>query len=132
MQVLPRSSPHCLRGVVQNETLSKYAWSSAWKILQWLGSAVSAHALAFDGASPNHSATCALACGELIQSIHMYMQFGCLALEEIIHVSDQPVAPSLGSVVWIGTLSASSRLAMTCHVVPMVESPLVKAACSLV
>ena len=26
----------------------------------------------------------------------MYMQFGCFACEEIIHVSDQPVAPSFG------------------------------------
>src|ERR1700755_1339603 len=117
MQALPRSSPHCLRGVVQNETLSKYAWSSAWKILQWLGSEVSAQALAFDGASPKHSATSACACGEMIHSIHMYMQFGCLALEEIIQVSDQPVAPSLGSVVLTGTLSPSSRLAITCQVV---------------
>src|SRR3954466_4024397 len=99
---------------------------------QWSFAAVSSHALAFDGASPNHSATAALAFGEMMWSIHMYMQFGFLAFEEIIHVSDQPVAPSLGSVVLIGTLSASSRLAMTCHVVPMVESPLVKAACSLV
>ena len=26
----------------------------------------------------------------------MYMQFGCLALDEIIQVSDQPVEPSVG------------------------------------
>jgi hypothetical protein len=37
--------------------------------------------------------------GEMIQSIHLYMQFGCLALDEIIQVSDQPVAPSLGTTV---------------------------------
>ena len=64
--------------------------------------------------------------------IHMYMQFGCLALDEIIQVSDQPVAPSLGSVVLTGTLSASSRFAMTCQVVPTTESPLANAACSFV
>ena len=68
----------------------------------------------------------------MMRSIHMYMQFGCLALDAIIHVSDQPVAPSFGSVVLIGTLSASSRFAMTCHVVPTAESPLANAACSLV
>ena len=85
-----------------------------------------------DGASPNHSATAALAFGEMMWFIHMYMQFGFLAFEAIIHVSDQPVAPSFGSVVLIGTLSASSRFAITCQVVPMTESPLVKAACSLV
>ena len=121
-----------MRGVVQNETCSKYASSSAWKVLQWFLSAVSAHAFGFAGASPNHSATWAWTFGELIQFIHLYMQFGCLALDEIIQVSDQPVAPSLGSVVLTLTLSASSRFAMTCHVVPTVESPLVKAACSLV
>src|SRR3954447_2172120 len=132
LQTFPRSSPHCLRGVVQNETLSKYAWSSAWKIAQWSLFSVSAHAFALDGASPNHSATWALAFGEMIQSIHMYMQLGCLALEEIIQVSDQPVAPSLGSVVLIGTLSPSSRFAITCQVVPTVESPLANADCSFV
>ena len=63
----------------------------------------------------------------MMQSIHMYMQFGCLALEEIIQVSDQPVAPSLGSVVLTGTLSPSSRLAMTCQVVPTSELPLANA-----
>src|SRR3954469_14233712 len=99
---------------------------------QWSLAAVSAHAFLLDGASPNHSATAALAFGEMMWSIHLYMQFGFLAFEEIIHVSDQPVAPSFGRVVLIGTLSASSRFAMTCQVVPMVESPLVKAACSLV
>src|SRR5262245_40279021 len=99
---------------------------------QWSLLAVSAHAFLLDGASPNHSATAALAFGEMMWFIHMYMQFGFLAFEEIIHVSDQPVAPSFGSTVFIGTLSASSRFAITCHVVPSTESPLVKAACSFV
>src|SRR5215210_5536379 len=99
---------------------------------QWFFAAVSAHDFLFEGASPNHSATAALAFGEMMWSIHMYMQFGLAAFDEIIHVSDQPVAPSFGSVVLIGTSSASSRLAITCHVVPISESPLVKAACSFV
>src|SRR4051794_38061044 len=99
---------------------------------QWFLTAVSAHDFLFAGASPNHSATAALAFGEMLWSIHLYMQFGFLAFEEITHWSDQPVAPSFGRVVLIGTLSASSRFAMTCQAVPMVESPLVKAACSLV
>ena len=68
----------------------------------------------------------------MMWSIHMYMQFGFLALEEIIQVSDHPVAPSFGSVVLIGTLSASSRFAITCQVVPIVELPFAKAACSFV
>jgi hypothetical protein len=108
------------------------ASSSAWKILQWSFTAVSSHAFAFEGASPNHSATAALAFGEMMWSIHMYMQFGCLAFEEIIQVSDQPVAPSLGSVVSTFTLSACSRFALTCHAVPSTESPLVKAEISFV
>src|SRR5215210_632662 len=99
---------------------------------QWSFTAVSAHDFWFAGASPNHSATAALAFGEMMWSIHMYMQFGFCAFEEIIQVSDQPVAPSLGRTVLIGTLSASSRFAMTCHVVPSTESPLVNAACSFV
>src|SRR3954452_21469114 len=101
-------------------------------IAQWFLTAVSAQAFLLDGASPNHSATAALAFGDTMWSIHMYMQFGCLALEEIIQVSDQPVAPSFGSVVLIGTLSASSRFAITCQVVPIVELPFAKAACSFV
>src|SRR5215217_8869418 len=96
---------------------------------QWSLTAVSAHAFRLEGASPNHSATAALALGETMWSIHMYMQFGFLALEEIIQVSDHPVAPSFGSVVLTGTLSASSRLAITCQVVPTCELPLAKAAC---
>ena len=32
----------------------------------------------------------------MIQSIHMYMQLGWAACDEIIHVSDHPVAPSFG------------------------------------
>src|SRR6266550_1190046 len=99
---------------------------------QVLGSAVSAHDFAFAGASPNHSATSAFTFGETIQSIQRYMQFGCLALDEIIHVSDQPVAPSFGRMALTGTLSASSRLVITCQVVPITLFPPAKAACSLV
>ena len=93
---------------------------------------MTAHAFGFAGASPNHSATCACTFGEVIQFIHLYMQFGCLAFDEIIQVSDHPVEPSDGTSVVTLCLSASSRLAMICHVVPTVELPLANAACSLV
>src|SRR3954453_5128872 len=99
---------------------------------QWFFTAVSAHDFLLAGASPNHSATAALAFGEMMWSIHMYMQFGCLALVETIQVSDHPVAPPFGRTTSTGTLSASSRFAITCQVVPSTESPLVNAACSLV
>src|SRR4051794_18005661 len=64
--------------------------------------------------------------------IHMYMQFGCLAFDEIIQVSDQPVEPSRGSVVATGSLSAVSRLAVYCQVVPTTVSPCAKASFSFV
>ena len=36
------------------------------------------------------------------------MQFGCAALDDIIQVSAQPVAPSLGSTASTGAFSAFS------------------------
>ena len=60
------------------------------------------------------------------------MQFGCLALDDSIQVSDQPVEPSSGRIALTLTLSAVRRLAITCHVVPRTESPCVNAACSFV
>ena len=83
-------------------------------------SAVWLQAKVCDGASPKYSATCALTVGEVIQFIHWYMQFGCWAFAEIIQVSDQPVAPSLGTVVATVTfLSPLIVLAITCHEEPM-------------
>src|SRR4051812_1005422 len=101
-------------------------------MLQWSLSAVSAQDFLLEGASPKYSATSALAFGEMMWFIHMYAQFGCLAFDETIHVSDHPVEPSLGRIVLTGTLSPSSRFAITCHVVPTSELPLANAACSLV
>src|SRR5437762_2239170 len=56
------------------------------------------------------------------------MQFGCFALDEIIHVSDQPVEPSFGRIAFTGTggVLASSVFAWYCHVVPRSVLPLVK------
>ena len=85
------------------------------------------------GASPKYSATCALTSGEVIQSIHLYMQFGCAAFDEIIQVSDQPVEPSFGSTVLTCTLlSAPMVLAITCQVVPITDVPDSNACTSLV
>src|SRR3954454_7586436 len=111
---------------------SAYALSSAWNVVQWDLSAVWSHAFWLAGASPNHSATSALTFGEMIQFIHLYAQLGCCDFAASIQVSDHPVEPSLGSTVLTGILSPSSRFAMTCHVVPTVESPDANAACSLV
>src|SRR6476469_8934958 len=96
----------------------------------WL---VWSHAFVCAGASPKYSATWALISGEVIQSIHLYMQLGCAAFEEIIHVSDHPVAPSLGSTVLTWTLlSVPIRFAITCQVVPITDVPDSKACTSLV
>src|SRR6478672_3658743 len=96
----------------------------------WL---VCSHALVCAGASPKYSATWALTSGEVIQSIHLYMQFGCAAFAETIQVSDHPVAPSLGSTVLTWTLlSVPIVLAITCQVVPMTDVPDSNACTSLV
>src|ERR687898_12544 len=94
---------------------------------QCSASAVSLHDFSFAGASPNHSATSALAFGLMMWFIHMYMQFGCSASELIIHVSDHPVAPSSGRTFFSGSPSALSRFVITCQVVPTDESPLANA-----
>ena len=90
--------------------------------------AVSAHASLEDGASPKYSVAAAFAFGEMMWFIHRYMQFGFLALDEIIHVSDHPVEPSFGRSAATGTFSPSSTFVITCHVVPTTLSPPVKAA----
>ena len=96
-------------------------------------SAVWSQARLWAGASPKNSATSALTFGETIQFIHLYMQFGCLALELIIQVSDHPVAPSLGRKPWLAGLAATgspsplSAKYWYCQVVPTWLSPLPKA-----
>ncbi len=60
------------------------------------------------------------------------MQLGCAALDDSIQVSDQPVAPSFGTVVLTGCLSAVSRLAVYCQIEPTCRSPCVKPCCCLV
>src|SRR5581483_10536066 len=56
-------------------------------------------------------------------AIHLYMQFGCLACDDIIHVSAQPVAPSFGIVSFTGTLSALSVFVWYGHEAPTTASP---------
>ena len=63
----------------------------------------------------------------MIQSIHLYMQLGCLAWDEIIQLSDQPVVPSLGLTALTGTGGVAPWRTPTwyCQVVPTTMSPLV-------
>src|SRR4029079_8871646 len=59
------------------------------------------------------------------------MQFGCLDLEEIIQVSDHPVAPSLGLVNWtVFVPEALITFAWYCQAVPIAMSPFVKPSIS--
>src|SRR5439155_12629144 len=129
LQVFPRESPQFAVGIVHRWTWLKYASSLAWKVSQWPGDSFSASAQAFmlDGASPNQTATWALTLGDVIQSIHLYMQLGCLARLYIIQVSDQPVEPSLGRTALMATggLAASMVFTWYCQVVPRVSVPVV-------
>ena len=54
-------------------------------------------------------------------------------MDEIIQVSDQPVAPSFGTTVFTLALPPSLMVfAMTCQVVPTTDVPCSKACTSLV
>ena len=55
---------------------------------------------------------------------------GFSVFDDTIHVSDQPVEPSSGRKASTFAPSDCARLAITCHVVPMTESPVLK-ACDL-
>ena len=55
--------------------------------------------------------------------IHMYAQFGFLALLLTIHVSDQPVEPSAGLMPSTLVPSPFARLIFTCQVVPSTVPP---------
>src|SRR5438105_3055272 len=84
---------------------------------------MTAHAFVFAGVSPNEIACSACTFGVETHWIHFTMQFGCLACTETIHVSAQPVAPSLGISSFTGTLSACRVFVWYGHEAPMVASP---------
>ena len=121
------SAPLFWLGVVQYQMFSAYEASPAWYASQ---SARNSQAASFDGASPKYAVAAAFDSGLAIQSSHAYAQFGLFASDAIIHVSDQPVAPSSGSTTAVGALSLSSTFWMTCHVVPTTESVVSKAEIS--
>ena len=75
---------------------------------------------------------CELAHGEAIQSIHSFMQLGLAALDDSIHVSDQPVAPSTGFTASILAPLACAKFTMTCQVVPASTSPFSSELCCTV
>src|SRR5579859_1587845 len=60
----------------------------------------------------------------------MYAQFGCGALAASIHVSAQPVAPSLGIVAPIGNFAARSWLTWYGQPAPTTTSPFLNAEIS--
>src|SRR5439155_7726215 len=101
--------PQSFVGVFQNLIELKYAagafaWYCAHEPLDSLF--ITAQAFLFAGVSPNEIACCACTFGVETHLIHMTAQFGCFAFDEIIQVSAQPVAPSLGIRSFTGALAA--------------------------
>src|SRR5439155_9928317 len=68
--------------------------------------------------------------GVEIHFSHMYAQFGCFACAESIHVSAQPVAPSLGIRSLTGTLAATSVFVWYGQDAPITTSPDLKRSIS--
>src|SRR5712691_7412502 len=103
--------PQFFTGVFQNLIELKYAADAfAWYCVQapFESLFMIGQAFVFAGVSPNEIACSACTLGVEIHLIHMTAQFGCFALEEIIHVSAQPVAPSLGIRSFTGAFAACS------------------------
>src|SRR5919197_439993 len=88
------------------------------------------HAFLFAGVSPNEIACWACTFGVETHLIHMTAQFGCFALDEIIHVSAQPVAPSFGIRSFTGACAACSVFVWYGHDAPIVALPLLKRSIS--
>src|ERR671923_2628210 len=81
------------------------------------------HASLLAGVSPNEIACSACTFGVEIHFSHMYAQLGCFACAESIHVSAQPVAPSLGIRSFTGTFAACSVFVWYGHDAPITASP---------
>src|SRR6266850_2793911 len=106
-------SPHCAIGVFQNLIVSKYEpAASAWYCAHEPAcrASISAHALVLTGVSPKNRACRACTFAVLTYAVQRYAQFGCGALVPSIHVSPQPVAPSVGMVSATGAPAALSRM----------------------
>src|SRR3954449_3830740 len=118
--------PQSFTGVFQNRIELKYAagalrWycvHDPFCILFMRG-----HAFAFAGVSSNDNACCACTFGVETHRIHFTAQFGCLALDEIIHVSAQPVAPSFGIRSLTGALAPWSVIVWYGQEAPTVAPP---------
>src|SRR4051794_15932291 len=81
------------------------------------------HAFVLAGVSPKEIPCWACTFGVETHFIQRYAQFGCFDLDESIHVSAQPVAPSLGIRSLTGTLSALSVLVWYGQEAPSTASP---------
>jgi hypothetical protein len=103
--------PQAFTGVFQNLIELKYfADALAWYCVHepFESVFITAHAFRFAGDSPNEIACCACTLGVETHWIHFTAQFGCLAFEEIIHVSAHPVAPSFGIRSFTGAFAPCS------------------------
>src|SRR3989449_1873527 len=83
-------------------------------------------------AAPYHRATWLWTSAFMVHCIHLYMQLGCWAWDDIIQVSAQPVTPSEGTTLSTGFPSASSRLRLMGHAVPATSEPSEKPSISSV
>src|SRR6266550_5606102 len=125
--------PQFATGVFQNLIELKYA-AGAFRChlvqLPFSSLFMKEHAFLFAGVSPNESACCAWIFGVETHLIHMTAQFGCLAFDEIIQVSAQPVAPSLGIRSFTGALAAWSVFVWYGHEAPTTAPPFLKRSIS--
>src|SRR5437868_15304525 len=79
-------------------------------------------AFGLTGVSPKTIACLASTFGVVTYFIHRYAQCGCGAFLASIHVSAQPVAPSLGMISLTGALSAWSANVWYGQAAPIVAS----------
>src|SRR5664279_293303 len=125
--------PQSAIGVFQNLIELKYAADAPqwyWAADPFEIASMTAHAFVFTGVSPNQIACCACTFGVETHFIHMYAQFGCFAFAESIHVSAQPVAPSVGIRSFTGTFCPASVFVWYGHDAPITASPLLKRSIS--
>src|SRR6266700_4766292 len=90
------------------------------------------HASLFTGVSPKKTACSACTLGVEIHASHLYAQSRFFVFAETIHVSSQPVAPSLGTRSFTGAFAAFSVFVWYGHDAPMTASPLLKRSISSV
>src|SRR6476660_7157964 len=125
--------PQSAIGVFQKWICLKYrsgafAWYCAHEPLDSLS--MIGHAFELTGVSPKKIACCACTVGVEIHASHLYAQSRFFVFDETIHVSSQPVAPSLGTRSLTGALAATSVFVWYGQEAPITASPFLKRSIS--